>query len=515
MQIGFLKSQTFQKIYNVNSVSFSNVLAIQQTADGGFILAGTDSTSSGQDRDVYLVKTTANGDTIWSKIYGTAGFEYGQYAIQSNDGGYLVVGTSLGADWNVLLIKTNTNGDTLWTRILGGPGDDEANSVEQTMDGGFIIGGYTNSYGAGNYDYFLIKIDANGLILWSNAYGTVADELGYFVQETKDKGFIISGAAYASNLTIDGYVIKTDSLGVVQWSNYYGTLLTDWGYMMRETFDGGYIFTGYIEAATTTDIFLIKTNNLGDTLWTRTYGGPSYEQGLSVMQTQDTGYAISGSVYSGGMGGSDAMLLKTDSLGNLSFCHGFGGTGDDWSPSLVQTPDKGFALGAYSNSLSGGPYNCYLVKTDSIGNSTGGCNEIVISIPTMQRPLAKTPVVTTVTSFTFVPVSASINLDSGVVESSACISLSVAQLTKINNSISVYPNPSAGVFNLVAENISSPQVKINVSNILGETVYAKTLQNQTGKVNEQINLSVLPAGTYFITLQSANEIRTVKICITQ
>ncbi|HXB39456.1 MAG TPA: T9SS type A sorting domain-containing protein [Bacteroidia bacterium] len=519
LQVLSVKSQTsFQKTYCVKNTAFSNTNAIQQTADGGFVLAGTDSSAATQDRDFYLVKTDAAGDTLWSKTYGTTGVDYGQCVIQSNDGGYFVVGTTLSSDWNVFLIKTDGRGDTLWTKIIGGSGDDEANSIQQTTDGGFIICGYTNSFGAGNYDYFLIKVNINGNILWSKAYGTPSDELGYFVQQTKDKGFIVSGAANnAGNSTIDAYAFKTDSSGVMQWSKYYGTLSTDWGYMMRQTFDGGYILAGYLGAGTTTDAFLIRTNNTGDTLWTKTYGGPGYEQALCVTETKDSSYVLSGSVYSNSMGGSDAMLLKTDNKGNLSYCHGFGGTKDDWAPSLVQTPDKGFALGAYSNSLSGGPYNYYLVKTDSSGNSNGGCNQINISLPTTQRAFVAASVVTTVTSFTFAPVVSVTNVDSGVVENSPCISLgnNAQQAQKIIVSLNVYPNPGSGIFNLAAENISSAQVKVSMSNMLGEIVYAKTFQNRTGKINEQINLSVLPIGTYFVSMQSANEARVVKLIISK
>jgi len=230
---------------------------MQQTSDGGYILAGTDSVTSAQNRDIYLVKIDLNGDTMWAKSYGTTGFEYGQYAVQTSDGGYIVVGTTESTSWNIYVVKTDMNGDTLWTRIYGDNGDDEANSVEQTPDGGYMVCGYTNSYGAGNYDYLMMKLDANGDMLWSKAYGTLADELGYFAQSTFDKGYIISGAAFAPNSTIDAYVIKTDSFGTVQWSNYYGTLLTDWGYMMRPTKDSGYILTGYVEAGQTNDFLLI------------------------------------------------------------------------------------------------------------------------------------------------------------------------------------------------------------------------------------------------------------------
>jgi len=504
---------SFQRIITVGFSSFSNANSIQQTSDGGYILAGTDSSSAAQNRDVFLVKTDANGDTLWARSYGTNGFEYGQYVIQCGDGGYLAVGTSESTNWNVYLIKTDANGDSLWTRLLGAGGDDEANSVQETSDGNFIIAGYTNSYGAGNYDYFLAKIDNNGNILWSNAYGTLQDELGYFVQETTDKGFIFSGAAAALNSTIDAYVIKTDSVGAVQWSNYYGTLSTDWGYMMRQTNDSGYVLTGYVGAGAATDILLIKTDKLGDTAWTRTYGDASYEGGLCVTQTPDSGYVISGSVYSGSMGGSDAMLLTTDAEGNFLYCHGFGGTGDDWAPAFVQTSDQGFALGAYTSSLTGGPRQFYLVKTDSAGNADGLCNQVNISLITTPRAFAVAAVTTVVTPFVFTLISDTTNVDSSVLAYSPCISLGNGTHSEASFHFTVYPNPSSGIFNLRAENSSSPWISVEITNVLGQPVYSQKWFNPNGKINKEVDLNGFAPGTYFIQLRSADGTTTSRVIL--
>lgn len=510
----FIFAQTpFQRIFRINGASFCITSSIQHTSDGGYILAGTDSSSATQDRDIFLVKTNANGDTMWAKSYGTIGYDYGMYAIQSSDGGYIAVGTTQGADYNVYLVKTDANGDTLWTRNLGGSGDDEANSVMETSDGNYMVCGYTNSYGAGNYDYFLAKIDFSGNMIWSNAYGTLSDELGFFVQETSDNGYIISGAAAATNASIDAYCVKTDAAGTIQWANYYGTLLTDWGYMMREVMGGGYVLTGYVTAGAATDVFLIRTNAQGDTLWTRTYGGIDYEQGFCVMQTADSGYAISGSVYSTSMGGSDAMILKTDSFGNLLWSHSFGGSGDDWAPSFVIAADKGYVLGAYTNSLTGGLHDFYLVKTDSAGNSLGNCNQYNNTLQTTPRQFATTPIASTATSFNFGQVFILTNLDSGVTQYSPCISLGAASIVSPAHAITIYPNPGNGVFDLQVENISSSKLSLRVINTMGQSVYSVELNNTTGTVKGQLDLRHLPAGTYSVIVQSNEKLFTQRIII--
>jgi len=514
LQVSLLNAQNnFQRIYRANNNSFSNVMSIQQTTDGGYFLAGIDSVSSLTDRDFYLVKTDANGDTMWARSYGTSNYDYCQYAIQTNDGGYMMVGTSSGADWNIYLVKADANGDTLWTRTYGGAFDDEANSVEQLPSGTYMVAGYTNSFGAGNYDYFLMNLDANGDILWANAYGTLADELGYFVQRTNDKGYIVSGAAAATNASLDGYCIKTDSTGAVQWSNYYGTLLVDWGYMMRQTMDSGYIFTGYVETGATTDAFLIKTDAAGDTLWTKAYGGTGYEMGLCVQQVSDSGYVMSGHVYSGSFGASDALLLKADPAGNVIFMNCFGSTGDESAPAFVQTSNGGYALGAYTNSLAGTSYNCFFVKTDSAGNTDNNCNQKALTLLTSQRAFEVTAAATQVNLISFTRGYFTTIVDSGVLQISPCVTMGIAN-TPATTSLFVYPNPGQGIFNLEVENISSSLARITISNVLGETLQTKNVQNQTGYLNERFDLSTFAPGTYFIRIQAGDRSLSARLILT-
>jgi len=514
LQVSFLNAQgDFQKIYRPNNSSFANVMSVQQTSDGGYCLAGIDSVSAITDRDFYLVKTDTNGDTIWSRSYGTSNYDYCQYVIQTNDGGYMMAGTSSGADWNIYLVRAGANGDTLWTRSYGGPFDDEANSVEQLPNGTFMVAGYTNGFGAGNYDYLLMNLDVNGDILWAKAYGTLADELGYFVQRTNDKGYIVSGAAAAPNATIDAYCIKTDSTGAVQWSNYYGTLFTDWGYMMRQTMDSGYILTGYVEAGATTDAFLIKTDGAGDTVWTKAYGGTGFEVGLCVQQVADSGYVMSGQVFSGSFGASDALLLKVDANGNVVFMNCFGGTGDETAPAFVQTTDGGYALGAYTNSLAGTAYNCFFIKTDSAGNTDNNCNQNALALLTSQRAFAVSAAATQVNPISFTRQYFTTLVDSGALQISPCVTMGITN-KDLSSSLLVYPNPGRGVFNLEAGNISGPFVGITLSNVLGEILQTKNIQNQTGYLNERFDLSTFAPGTYFIRVQAGESSLSARMVIT-
>ncbi len=298
--------------------------SVQQTSDGGYVIAGLTVSFGAGGGDVYLIKTDASGDTMWTRTYGGTDYDDGWSVQQTSDGGYIIAGytVSFGAGGgDVYIIKTNVSGDTLWTRTYGGTGDDEGYSVQHTPDGGYIIAGYTRSYGAGNEDVYLIKTNASGDTLWTRTYGGTGEDFGYSVQQTADSGFVIAGSTWSFGAgACDVYLIKTDASGDTMWTRTYGGTDNERGRSAQQTSDGGYIIAGYTLSfgAGNEDVYLIKTNASGDTLWTRTYGGTDNERGRSAQQTSDGGYIIAGYTRSYGAGNGDVYLIKTNSLGNIA-----------------------------------------------------------------------------------------------------------------------------------------------------------------------------------------------------
>ncbi|MCX6842354.1 MAG: T9SS type A sorting domain-containing protein [candidate division WOR-3 bacterium] len=291
--------------------------AIERTSDGGFIVVGCSSFYDG-----YVLKTDPNGDTLWSRSFSNSNDDAGRAVQQTSDGGYIIAGHTLSShsEYDVYLMKTDAQGDTLWTRTYGGRTYDWGSSVEQTADGGYIIAGYTLSFGAGDYDVYIIKTDANGDTLWTRAYGGPYDDRGHSIQQTIDSGYIIAGCTRSLSSGFDVYVVKVNASGDTLWTRCYGGPLNDWGNSVQQTADGGYIVAGYTESfgAGHNDVYLIKTDANGGTLWTRTFGGTRGEEGWSAQQTADGGYIVTGLTYSFGAGGSDVYLIKTDSLGNVA-----------------------------------------------------------------------------------------------------------------------------------------------------------------------------------------------------
>jgi hypothetical protein len=344
--------------------------SVQQTSDTGYIVAGQGE-SFGDTAQVYLIKTNASGDTLWTRTYGGAGYDYGYSVQQTQDGGYIVAGTtgSVGNDGQFYLIKTNASGDTLWTRNYGGMALDKGRSVQQTTDGGYIITGETYSFG-NLYQVYLIKTNASGDTLWTRTYGGASYDGGLSVQQTQDSGYIVAGytASYGNSFQV--YLIKTNSLGDTLWTKTYGGLGDDYGLSVQQTTDGGYIAAGATNSfGNGNQVYLVKTNASGDTLWTRTYGGANSEEGYSVRQTTDGGYIVSGYTNSFG-NGYQVNLIKTNEGGDSLWTGTYGGASDDRGFSVHQASDRGYIVAGVTRSFGNG-WQVYLIKTDSLGRSSG------------------------------------------------------------------------------------------------------------------------------------------------
>jgi hypothetical protein len=237
---------------------------VDQTPDGGYIMGGYASSFGAFDADVYLVRTDSNGDTLWTRTYGGANHDECQSVRHTLDGGYISAGStsSFGAGgYDVYLVKTDANGDTLWTKAIGGGSADRGYSVDLTSDGGYIIAGYTGSFGAGASDIYLVRIDAGGDTLWTRTYGDSASDVAYSVRQVSGGGYIIAGYTDSFGAgSRDVYLLRTDALGNVLWTHTFGGIKADHGRSVETTGDNGYIVAGDIGHPSTlrADVYLIR-----------------------------------------------------------------------------------------------------------------------------------------------------------------------------------------------------------------------------------------------------------------
>lgn len=341
---------------------------VEQTFDGGYIIVGYTSSFGSGFQDVYLVKVDIDGNLIWYKTYGGTDFDYGNSIKQTADSGYIIAGSTASFDsiWSdVYLIKTDVNGDTLWTRTYGEDFYSEScYSVWQTFDGGYVF--ITNKRDSlDGRDIWLIKTDVNGDTLWTKTYGRAAFDDGYSVRQTTDGGYIIAGR---SNLTTssfyDVYLVRTDYAGDTLWTKTYGGLADDGSYSVDETSDSCFIVTGYTVSygAGYADVWLIKVDINGDSLWTKTIGNTDGEGGYSVQETSDGGYIITGWTKSYGSGLSDVYIIKTDADGDTIWTKTYGGWSDDRGHSIQETSDGGYIIAGYTHSFGAGNADVWLIK---------------------------------------------------------------------------------------------------------------------------------------------------------
>jgi hypothetical protein len=323
--------------------------SVEQTNDGGFIIAGcTNSFGAGFD-DCYIIKTDESGNITWSKTYGGSETERAYCVQQTQDNGYIVAGhtCSFGAgQCDVWLLKLNANGDTAWTKTYGGSNYDFSKSVMQLSDGGYIIAGHTGSYGAGSYDFYLIRTEASGEVIWENAYGGSQWDMAWSVDTTAEGGFITTGWTESFGAGgEDVYVVKTDADGDTLWTKVLGGTGDDDGREVQLTSDGGYIIVGSTESLYPGSryIYLIKMDSSGDTLWTRAYGGPDGNWGYSVHQTTDNGYVIAGYTYSY-TSLWDAYIVRTGLDGDTLWTRTFGWVDWDYAHSVRQIPGGGYIV---------------------------------------------------------------------------------------------------------------------------------------------------------------------------
>jgi len=389
-----------------------NLLSIQVTADGGYILGGASWSDISGDKtensngafDYWIVRTNASGTIIWQNTIGGSNNDHLYSIQQTADGGYILGGysgsnitgdkteNSNGMD-DYWIVKTDSLGTIQWQNTIGGSDFDQLFCIQQTTDGGYIMGGRSDSdisgdkteNSNGSLDYWIVKTDAFGNLQWQNTIGGDDEDWLMSIQQTTDGGYILGGRS-SSNISgdktednigtsYDYWIVKTDSSGNIQWQNTIGGWDGDHLSSIQQTNDGGYIMGGWswsdISGDKTentngqTDCWIVKTDSLGMIQWQNTLGGSLQESLNSIEQTADGGYIfggysfsnISGDIKENCNGLTDYWMVKTDSAGNIQWQNTIGGKDYEVVYSVQQTFDGGYILGGVSNSNISGDKN--------------------------------------------------------------------------------------------------------------------------------------------------------------
>ncbi|MEL6973873.1 MAG: hypothetical protein AAGL29_00575 [Bacteroidota bacterium] len=359
------------------------------TNDGGFAVLGyansTDGDLAGKSlpvNDYWLLKFSATGDLQWNKTYGGSKDDRGQSIIQTMDGGYAVVGYAMSNDGDGSLnqgfhdnwiLRLDVNGDILWEKSFGFSGHDHAYDIVQTSDGGFFFSGFldvTSSGGEGNSrkkitsyaqhgvgEFWGIKLDSEGNLLWRRYFGGTNNDRSFGTVEANDGGLVMIGASESDDFDIsnakgsyDVWIVKLSDKGDLLWEKSFGGSGIDRAYDIVKTKGEDYVIVG--ETFSTdgdvfknngeSDAWLIKVSDNGDLMWERTFGGSAFDAARGLASTSDGGYVIAGNSKSvedalaGNAGENDIWLIKTDTNGNLQHQMVMGGEGLDFGFDILQ-----------------------------------------------------------------------------------------------------------------------------------------------------------------------------------
>lgn len=376
---------------SIGGSGFDLLQSIKNTRDGGFILAGTSSSPKDFQKkdsckgltDFWVVKLDAKGEELWQRTLGGSGQDELVCAFQTKDGGYMLGGSSSSSpiinslhapkvldakpdpyakseksrgNMDYWIVKLNKVGEVEWQKTYGGEYADLLRSMEQTKDGGYILGGYSNSPQSGDKtepnrgigDYWIIKIDATGIIEWQNTYGSNGDDQLYVIHQTQDGGYIAGGNSNSTQplTTLGGtvgngtdyWILKLDEKGEVVWSKTYDFGKTDILTSLVENKDNTYLIGGYAQSENKhptdglvgkamglvnkektgiNDYIALKIDEKGEELWKKTVGSAGEDILRKLIETRDGGYLMAGTSNSsaskdknGSIGGNDFWVVK-------------------------------------------------------------------------------------------------------------------------------------------------------------------------------------------------------------
>lgn len=423
---GISQTISWQKTFGGEHGDYLN--AVAQTKDGGLILGGRSSSDISGNKtektngkqDIWVVKNDKSGTIQWQKSIGGTGGDFLNSIAQTTDGGYVLGGysnseasgsktaISLGC-MDFWVIKLDPKGNVEWQKSYGGTGADAVSKVIQTNDGGYLVGGNSRSYKTisgnkrafGGWDYYIIKLNATGTILWEKTIGGAEDDRLSDILQTEDGGYVLAGYSNSdisenktenTNGNFDYWIVKLNNSGSIIWQKTIGGTGDDRLVSIKQTQDGGYVLAGNSTSSMSgdkndasfgkNDFWILKTNNIGNIVWQTTLGAYSNDVLADVCQTLDGGYMLGGfsDSESGPLktqdskGKNDYWIIKIKPDGTVAWEKTIGGEDDDRLTSIIQTNDDGIICAGYSKSnISGdkdqdsfGIWDYWLVKLDGV-----------------------------------------------------------------------------------------------------------------------------------------------------
>lgn len=496
---------TFQKAFG-DSMLHEIGNCIRQTSDGGFIIAATQYGPGNQFESIFLIRTNAQGDTLWSKLMKESVMNYSASSILETFNGDLVI-TGVKGDGGYFVpffMRLDSAGTPLLVKNYLWFAEDHINAIVQTPDSGFLMSGYVDDNGT-NSLYF-IRTNSSGDTLWAKAF-----EKGFYnptiysLQLTNDHGFIVAGSMN-NTLTqdVDAFAAKLDSACNIQWAKSYGESAYDFAQMAEQTRDGGYIIAAntYSFGVGLAEYFLIKTDASGNLQWSKTYGGPSDDRSECVKQLPDNGYLLIGESASFSSGNFDIYMIRTDANGDTLWTKTLNGPGNNQAYSMMLTSDSCIvATGIWLSSF--GSTDVLFLKSDR--SFSFGCGEVsTTTYVTDPIPVVTDHVLDTMATQVTVVIQG-VLIKKGTTANTLCLTDGISEIQE-EKELMIYPNPATDQFTIHDARCTIETARcISIFNLTGENILTVSLRHQNSLLLP-VDISRLPPGIYILEIQTSKGI---------
>jgi hypothetical protein len=570
-------------------------VSIHQTTDRGYIVAGTAGSNDGDVSgnhgigDYWIVKLDGTGSIQWQKSLGGSNDDDVASIEQTSDGGYIIAGSSLPNDGDVTghhgfvqnydywIVKLDPGGTIQWQKSFGGSFDDQASSIHQTSDGGYIIwgisisndGDVTGHHGNpdGAPDIWIVKINSTGTIQWQKSLGGTGYENGS-IEQTSDGGYIVCGSSDSNDGDVTGnhgsnddWIVKLDSSGLIEWQKSLGGSGDDGASFFEQTSDSGYIVAGSSNSNDGDvtgnhggqDCWIVKLKSSGVIDWQKSLGGSGDDGASFIEKTSDSGYIVAGSSnsndgdVSGNHGSTDDWIVKLDSRGTIQWQKCLGGSSGDFASSIKETSDKGYIVAGSSNSNDGditgnhGGQDCWIVKfaPDALlpvsllnfyGDVNGNKNVLHWSTASEQNntgfevqrsndgynfkkvgfvnTMASNGNADTKLSYYYIDNNFSTSINyyrlKQIDRDGKLFYSSIVELRKDNHlkNISVFPNPAKDLLHVKLYSMGNGKRTLLLNDINGKILRRNVIFINNNETTVDINISELNTGTYFLKIIS-------------
>ena len=461
-----------------------------------------------------VILVNAQAPSKFYCTYGGSGYDVGYDVKQTLDGGYIITGStsSFGkGNTDMYLLKLDSMGQKKFETSFGGYNNDIGKSIVQLADSSYVILGYTSSIGIGGYDVYLVKADKTGALLWEKSYGGNDWDFAYSLQQTNDGGFIIAGTTYSfGHGNADGYIIKTNANGDTTWTRTYGGLKDDEFKSVIQTTDGNYALAGYTKSYHDSlgDVWALKINQTGDTLWRKFYGGNKQDFGNQIIEHPNGDFFIAGGTESFGVGLLDGYSLRLDNIGNqlLHQEHGSSGYNEEFSSIVVAKRNSNFIGLMEKEFFIGFKLQFRLIEWSINLNYSNATDYGSVDDDETFKIIATKDKGFACVGYTYgygalLSDVYFLKSDSNLYGSTSIVSVSEI----INDVISkVYPNPTSNVINIVF-NDDFKNVLVKLYDVIGNEIYLNKKIEFVSNKHILIDTQELNNGVYFLKINDATE----------